>query len=206
MPFEPETGKSDCHIGVVVQVQTRKNEGYKMTESTANLMYEFSFVDRTADEPTVVVDRLRTMLDIVTKLEKAGCTVRFTLTGIAFDPPSKKWFKKQYLKTKLEAIGIAETVTEFPSRTMAEAEDALSEIYDRIWYERKLIMMRQPNYDPKRFFRDRPVDCLRTLTHMRRIEQEHKAEEFTAKNDFGRGVANGKLSALRWILGQECTV
>jgi hypothetical protein len=177
-----------------------------MSEQYANLRYEFSFLDSSVDGPTSVVDRLRTMLDIATKLEKAGCTIRFTLTGIAFDPPSKKWFEKKYLKAKLAALGIDEWVNEFPSRTMAEAEDALSEIYDRIWYERKLVMMRQPNYDPKKFFHDCPLDCHRTLTHLRRIEQEHGYEEFTAKNDFGRGMANGKLSAIRWILGQGCDV
>jgi len=73
---------------------------------------------------------------------------------------------------------------------------------DIIWYDRKLVLQRNvedgiETIDPK-------IEK-GMLASMRRVERRYgKKKLLNAYHDaFGWGMLNGKLSALRWVLGDE---
>jgi hypothetical protein len=76
---------------------------------------------------------------------------------------------------------------------------AEGEVYDQVWYGRK----------PDEHWGDkRKLDAkLRVMLEegMREIEEKYGLEKLTAnvKDDFSWGLVTGKLSALRWVLGDE---
>jgi hypothetical protein len=87
------------------------------------------------------------------------------------------------------------------SRSLAEILEAEREFFDKIWYVRTLISREKVEageHDPT------PPDlAARIDASMRAIEARYGAENVGPWNDWGWGFVNGKLSALRWVLGDE---
>ena len=71
------------------------------------------------------------------------------------------------------------------------AEDELSE---RVWHERHLVLMAE---HPKR------TDMEEAERAAKAIRQELGADKLGPYTDFEWGEVNGKLAALRWVLGAE---
>ena len=90
-----------------------------------------------------------------------------------------------------------------PIRSVAAILKAEEEFFDRIWYDRKLVL--QDNVKRGRETID-PEIKKGMLAAMKRVEAKYggkKALRGYYKSDFEWGMMNGKLSTLRWILGDD---
>ncbi len=79
-------------------------------------------------------------------------------------------------------------------RDEAEIRAVEDELSDRVWHERHLVLMAER---PKRTDMEAAE---RAAEAIRRELTEGKLGPYT---DFESGELNGKLSALRWVLGAE---
>lgn len=86
-------------------------------------------------------------------------------------------------------------------RTKKEILEAEEEFFDRVWYNRKLVMLERI----QRGDEDMPdEDLMDTVTAaMRKVEAKYGGEANLIYDDFEWGMVNGKLSALRWMLGDD---
>jgi hypothetical protein len=86
-------------------------------------------------------------------------------------------------------------------RTLAEILEAEQEYFDKVWYVRKLILKEKieaGQHEPL------PPDLSdRMHAAMRAVEERYGREKVGPWDDWGWGFVNGKLSALRWVLGSE---
>ena len=83
-------------------------------------------------------------------------------------------------------------------KTIAAAED---EFFDKIWYSRHMYLKQRIESGEKTCD---PEVWKRALKAEKRIREKYGGEEnILPKNDFEWGMLNGKLSALRWVLGDE---
>src|SRR5260370_42539296 len=85
-------------------------------------------------------------------------------------------------------------------KSLLEAE---AEFFDVIWYDRKLVLLQNlregtETIDPK--------IQKGMLAGMRSVEKKYGKKRLRSyyRNDFEWGMLNGKLSALRWLLGAAC--
>jgi hypothetical protein len=85
-------------------------------------------------------------------------------------------------------------------RTIEEISTAEDEMFDRVWYERhqmRVIRAAERNLCP---------DCAGLGVGekaARELERLYGLEYLGPYDDFEWGMLNGKLSALRWVLGDE---
>jgi len=95
-------------------------------------------------------------------------------------------------------------LTDAPLRSVRSVLKAEKEFMDRIWYDRKLVLI-----DNVKRGKEKPntLEIQKgMLASMKRVEQEYggkKALRDYYKSDFEWGMMNGKLSALRWVLGDD---
>ena len=85
-------------------------------------------------------------------------------------------------------------------RSVRELQAIEQELSDKIWYNRKLNMldniMRRREKMP-------PEDIMDDMTAgMRECEEKYGVNNLIF-DDFEWGMINGKLSAIRWVLGEE---
>ena len=88
----------------------------------------------------------------------------------------------------------------FEHRTMAEVEAIAGELTDKVWYNRHqdlkiAIEEGEEECDPQ-IWKDAEKNA-------RKIEEKYGIENLGPWDDFEWGMINGKLSALRWLLGFE---
>ena len=101
-------------------------------------------------------------------------------------------------------------------RRLGEIIAAIDGLVDKVWYSRHMLRHEMikagkiklvdketfPVHDP----RSRPIQCdiwegaLKAAT---KVEMEYGVENLGPWDDFEWGMINGKLSALRWVLGDE---
>lgn len=94
----------------------------------------------------------------------------------------------------------AEFVQEEP-RTLAEILEAEREFFDKVWYVRSLIRDERIELGEEDRLPAEPDR--RAKEAMRAIEERYGAENVGPWDDWGWGFVNGKLSALRWVLGSD---
>jgi hypothetical protein len=104
--------------------------------------------------------------------------------------------RSRYFLTLADALGhyfpddFDELLDEFDSpeevRTLDEMLEAEREFFDRIWYERSLMHMDPVGAEGRA-----------------RVEATYGRDQLGPYADFEWGMLNGKLSALRWVLGSE---
>ena len=95
-------------------------------------------------------------------------------------------------------------LTEAPLRSVRTILKAEEEFLDRIWYDRKLILIQLIKEGKERPNTPEIEKGMRAA--MKRVEKKYGGKEALMryyKNDFEWGMMNGKLSALRWVLGDE---
>ena len=81
-------------------------------------------------------------------------------------------------------------------RNWKEIREAEEKMFDRVWYERKLVGMQREGAEGEHY---------RALSASGRAEVEAKygVENLGPYTEFEWGMINGKLSALRWVTGSE---
>ncbi|MEU6240990.1 PIN domain-containing protein [Streptomyces sp. NPDC047024] len=87
------------------------------------------------------------------------------------------------------------------TRSLAEILKAENEYFEKIWYVRKLILQEKIEgglHEPLN-----PELAKHMNAAMRNIEQRYGEENVGPWDDWGWGFAHGKLSALRWVLGDN---
>jgi Restriction endonuclease len=102
-------------------------------------------------------------------------------------------------KTLLRRYGL----THEPIRSIEEILKAENEFMDRIWYDRKLVLLQKLRDGTETITPDIKKGM---LASMKRIEAKYggrRALRTYYKDTFEWGMMNGKLSALRWILGDD---
>jgi hypothetical protein len=103
----------------------------------------------------------------------------------------------------VEFLEEAEEVALFQGepRTLTEILEAEKEFFDKIWYVRKLILQEKVELGEAE-----PLGAAleeRMNDAMREIEDRYGVDNVGPWDDWGWGFVNGKLSALRWVLGSE---
>lgn len=92
---------------------------------------------------------------------------------------------------------------ELPIRSLEEIGEAEGEFFDRIWYDRKLVMFANIKDGTEIIT---PDIKKAVLAAMKKVENKFggkRAMRYYYKNDFEWGMLNGKLSAIRWVLGED---
>ena len=98
-------------------------------------------------------------------------------------------------------------------RRLTEVAGMIGELVEKVWYDRhcmrrnlieegkiKLVDEASEGYDPGTIRRDIWAGALKAAAA---VEEEYGIENLGPYSDFQWGILNGKLSALRWILGDE---
>jgi Restriction endonuclease len=86
-------------------------------------------------------------------------------------------------------------------RSESEILAAEKEFFDRVWYNRKLVMLENIERGIEKM---PPADIEAGMRrNMRRCEEKYGGQENLVYDDFEWGMVNGKLSALRWVMGDE---
>lgn len=86
-------------------------------------------------------------------------------------------------------------------RTFSEILDAEQEYFDKVWYVRHLIRLEKES--DGQAGAPSPEIQARASAAARAIEERYGPENIGPWDDWGWGFVNGKLSALRWVLGSE---
>jgi len=89
-------------------------------------------------------------------------------------------------------------------RSFLEIQEKMDEFFDRIWYDRKIVMFA----DIKEGLTEKlSPEMMRTIKKaMKCVEKKYGGKSAVLnyyKDDYEWGMLNGKLSALRWVLGDE---
>ena len=101
-------------------------------------------------------------------------------------------------------------------RRLAEIVNTIGELIDKVWYNRHQVrrekieageikIVEKETYPPKDH-RERTIQrdiWEGAKKSARRVEKQYGLENLGPWNDFEWGMINGKLSALRWVLGDE---
>ncbi|MGA2916681.1 MAG: hypothetical protein ABSE89_11715 [Sedimentisphaerales bacterium] len=88
----------------------------------------------------------------------------------------------------------------FENRTKEEIDEAIEELTDKVWYDRHeklkgLIEEGKEEVDPQ-IWKD-------ACKAAKKIEDKYGLENLGPYDSFEWGMINGKLSALRWVVGFE---
>jgi hypothetical protein len=171
-----------------------------------NVIFELPFMeqgDRAKHGTELLLylqDRLPRLLETARRLDQAGCKVSLVLTGFKVEPPDDRPSEGDDEIERLVALAeVTGEISDFPSRTVEEVGEALSEFFDRLWYERKLEFLEEA----ARVRRTPTEVLLNTLMAMSEVKQRYGPENLVVADEFTWGLINGKLSALRWVLGYE---
>ncbi|MFH0517239.1 PIN domain-containing protein [Streptomyces sp. M41] len=87
------------------------------------------------------------------------------------------------------------------TRPLAEILKAENEYFEKVWYVRKLILrenIEDGRHEPLSVELEGQMNAA-----MRDIEQRYSEDDIGPWDDWGWGFVHGKLSALRWVLGEE---
>lgn len=86
-------------------------------------------------------------------------------------------------------------------RNESEIIAAVDEFFDRVWYTRKLVYL---DHIQSGIEKAAPKEIMDGMERgMREVEAKYGGQENLVYDDFDWGMINGKLSALRWVLGDE---
>jgi hypothetical protein len=188
---------------------TTKAKESILDEKLDAMVYDFSFsYHNDSSERGDVVSRLTNLTAIAGKLKAAGWPLGITFDGLGFNVPNLDFEDGDDISAivalRLNEIGIDERCNLFPGRTKDEVGKVVDKLDRRIWYDRKLVLL-QDNYNREAKMRDNPDIVRGMLREMQKVEQEGLEEEFPYEDDFSWGMLNGRLAALRWVLGDDWT-
>lgn len=85
-------------------------------------------------------------------------------------------------------------------REKEEIRAAVKEMEAKVWYDRHRLLMEERRLGSKPL----PADAMaKADSTARKIEETYGKGNLGPYSDFEWGMLNGKLSALRWVLGEE---
>lgn len=154
---------------------------------------EFAFVTSNSDDFSAV-DRREPHADIAAAFDPANSTYRLGAVGL-------EQVLRDHFGDELEEL-LEETDIREDPRRLDEIQAVEKELFDRIWYHRSL----QADYRHKR------EGDAAELTRNQEIAAPGRARveatytepgQLGPYTDFELGMLNGKMSALRWVLGSE---
>ncbi|WP_022887563.1 hypothetical protein [Glaciibacter superstes] len=156
---------------------------------------EFAFVTSNSEDFSAVgVDRREPHADIAAAFDPANSNYRLGAAGL-------ERVLREHFGDELEEL-LEETDIREEPRRLDEIQAVEKELFDRIWYHRSVLA----DY---RFKRDGDTA---ELTRNREIAGPGRARveatypepgQLGPYTDFELGMLNGKMSALRWVLGSE---
>lgn len=85
-------------------------------------------------------------------------------------------------------------------RKINQISAAEQEFFDRVWYNRKLVMLDRIRSGREEMPDESIMDGM--TAGMRKIKAKY-GENSLIYDDFEWGMINGKLSALRWVMGED---
>ena len=90
------------------------------------------------------------------------------------------------------------SLTALPMRTKDDIIAAEGEFCDKVWYDRQQVHLENGSLKtaPKHIVRGAKAGALK-------MEAKYGKDNLGPYDDFEWGMINGKLSALRWVLGEE---
>jgi hypothetical protein len=86
-------------------------------------------------------------------------------------------------------------------RTTSEILAAEQEYFDKVWYVRKLILLEKIANGQRQALNPTLEEQMKS--GMRAVEERYGADNVGPWDDWEWGFVNGKLSALRWVLGED---
>ena len=87
------------------------------------------------------------------------------------------------------------------ARGESEILTAERDFFDRVWYTRKLVYLEHIEAGIEEAAPKEIMDGMARA--MRECEEKYGGQENLVYDDFEWGMINGKLSALRWVVGEE---
>lgn len=110
--------------------------------------------------------------------------------------------KLEQLSANKRSLLMEYNLLAFKTRTVDAILKAEEELFDVIWYDRKLVLIRNLKEGRETIT---PEIKKGMYAAMRRVEKKYGKRKIRQyySDDFGWGMLNGKLSALRWVLGDE---
>ena len=91
-------------------------------------------------------------------------------------------------------------VTDAPIRNVKAIMRAEEEFFDRVWHDRQMLLLSLDSGSkaktPSKLLKGMILDA-------KRVRQKYGKTKFGPYSDFEWGMINGKLSALRWVLGGQ---
>lgn len=113
----------------------------------------------------------------------------------------KHWERPILDKLTAGATGLLDRFLVGGIRTQSEIITAEEEMFDRVWYTRKQVFQ-------ERLADGEELNVPEEILHRMRaavaaVEARYGKENLGPYDDFEWGMVNGKLSALRWVLGME---
>lgn len=103
-----------------------------------------------------------------------------------------------FIALKEELIGLFTGATEMP-RSIEEIIHEIDVFFDKIWYGRHQVLAEKIE-NGKRINHEIWV---RAKLAAKEVEKRYGKEELGPWDDFEWGMLNGKLSALRWVMGDD---
>ena len=85
-------------------------------------------------------------------------------------------------------------------RPTDEIVELIGELIDKVWYNRHLVL-RQKVQDGRE--KCDPKIMAGAIKSAKRVEKKYGRNALGPYSDFDWGMMNGKLSALRWVLGED---
>jgi hypothetical protein len=89
----------------------------------------------------------------------------------------------------------------FSLRGHTEILAAEQEFFDKVWYNRKLVLEERIEDGRREQLDTKLRETMEAA--MRRVEDRYGIDDLGPWTDFEWGMVNGKLSALRWVLGDD---
>ena len=91
-------------------------------------------------------------------------------------------------------------LTDAPIRKVPAILKAENEFFDKVWYDRHQLLRQRVNARKEKVH---PEIWKGALKAAEKVEKKHGKKNLGPHSEFEWGMINGKLSALRWVLGEE---
>ena len=112
--------------------------------------------------------------------------------------------KLDYLMTDYQifkrTVEFGEDIESFQERTLDEVVEKVDEFTDKVWHDRHQMLKHQVENKREKISPDIWEGAKKAA---KEIEEKYSLENLGPYSDFEWGMLNGKLSALRWLLGDE---
>jgi hypothetical protein len=105
---------------------------------------------------------------------------------------------EKLVKNKISLLRKYDLISD-PIRNMEDMLIAEEEFSDKVWYNRHQLLI-----SSSRLKKNTPPDIIKgALSAAKKIEKKYGKKKLGPFDDFEWGMVNGKLSALRWVLGED---